>query len=374
MPSTEQLLAALKHIANAWRPLAVAWHVHFAVLAGMLVTGLRPPRLLTGVLLGLPLLSVSSVAWLSGNPFNGAVYALVAVLLIFFSFRLRSGRVRIAPPWLLVPGTLMFLFGWVYPHFLQTTSFLTYVYAAPVGIIPCATLTTVIGLTLALDGLDSRAFALTLGVPGLFYGFTGVGQVRVFIDVVLLLGAILLTVRAFLRRPEPRPTEQQVTGRMTAWGVGPRIGRASLPYLGLMLAIHFGWPRVSLMTPRPSPFLFAAGVGLIVVGIVLWAQGAGVIDRAFNSGRLLTSGAYAIVRNPMYSGIIVFGVPGVALMLRSWPVLTAAAYAYVAFRLFIKEEEGYLQEKFGPEFAKYRARVNAIVPLPRLRSRTSTGR
>ena len=339
MPSTEQLLAALKHIANAWRPLAVAWHVYFAVLAGMLVAGLRPRRLLTGVLLGLPLLSVSSVAWLSGNPFNGAVYALVAVLLIFFSFRLRSGRVRIAPPWLLVPGTLMLLFGWVYPHFLQTTSFLTYVYAAPVGIIPCATLTTVIGLTLALDGLGSRAFALTLGIPGLFYGFTGVGQFRVFTDVVLLLGAILLTVRAFLRRPEPRPTAQQVTGRMTAWGVGPRIGRASLPYLGLMLAIHFGWPRVSLMTPRPSPFLFAAGVGLIVVGIVLWAQGAGVIDRAFNSGRLLTSGAYAIVRNPMYSGIIVFGVPGVALMLRSWPVLTAAAYAYVAFRLFTRKKK-----------------------------------
>ena len=98
---------------------------------------------------------------------------------------------QIAPPWMLIVGILMFVFGWIYPHFLETASFVPYLYFSPVGLIPCATLSIVIGTLLILGGLQSRMMLIVLGIVGLFYGFTGVFQLGVVIDAILLLGALV---------------------------------------------------------------------------------------------------------------------------------------------------------------------------------------
>jgi protein-S-isoprenylcysteine O-methyltransferase Ste14 len=365
VPSTELIMAGLERVASAWWLLAAAWHLYFAIITGLLIGGYRPSRKLAGVLLSLPALSVSPMALAGGNSFNGIVFAVLAILLIVFSVRL-PGRVRIAPLWVLVPGIALTAFGWVYPHFVETSSPFGYLYKAPVGIVPCATLSILVGLTLVLNCLDSRAFALTLGISGLFYGVTGVGRFRVAIDAVLLLGTVLLTIRAFRRQRAPEPSAaRQVPGRITAWGIGPRLAFSMLPYFVLALGVHLGLPHIGRMTAKSSPVLSVAGAALIVGGIVLWALGERVVIRAFRAGRLYTSGVYALVRHPMYSSALVFVIPGVALMLRSWPILSVAAGAYLVFRFLIRREERYLQDKFGQEFTDYRARVNAVVPLPR---------
>jgi len=103
----------------------------------------------------------------------------------------------------MIPGIILFIFGWIYPHFLDTPSFLPYLYSAPIGLIPCPTLSIVIGLALVLNGLGSRALSLVLGLSGMFYGITGVTQLGVAIDLVLAPGAIMILVRAFAgKRPE----------------------------------------------------------------------------------------------------------------------------------------------------------------------------
>jgi len=94
----------------------------------------------------------------------------------------------------------MFLFGWGYPHFLDSSSFLPYVYSAPTGIIPCPTLSIVIGSALILDGLGSRILSLMLGMSGILFGITGVVQLGVSIDVVLL-GSIVILILAFVGEP-----------------------------------------------------------------------------------------------------------------------------------------------------------------------------
>ena len=86
----------------------------------------------------------------------------------------------------------MFIFGWVYPHFPDRGTGLSYVYSAPTGLIPCPTLAITIGLTLILDGLRSRGWSLALGAAGLFYGGVGAFVLGVTMDLVLLLGAALL--------------------------------------------------------------------------------------------------------------------------------------------------------------------------------------
>lgn len=91
-------------------------------------------------------------------------------------------------------------FGWVYPHFLDNAALVEYLYAAPTGLIPCPTLSIVIGFTLILGGLRSRAWCLVLTIVGLFYGVFGAARLGVKIDGVLLLGALATAYAAFSRQ------------------------------------------------------------------------------------------------------------------------------------------------------------------------------
>lgn len=207
MPSPADILGQLATIAGGWRPLAVAWHLYFGGILVGLIAGVRPSKRLIGALLAAPMLSVSLMAWLVGNPFNGSVFALAGAALIALSTRLPAGPVRIAAPWESGIGTAMFVFGWGYPHFLdEPVPSLQYLYAAPTGLIPCPTLSIVIGLTLMLRRLDSRAWPSVLAAVGVTYGIIGGGVLGVVIDWLLFLGAavmLALTVHNF-RRPGTR--------------------------------------------------------------------------------------------------------------------------------------------------------------------------
>jgi len=200
MPSAEQILENLQTISNNLQSLAIFWHLFFGLLIFMLAAGVRPSTRTAAFLLGLPVLCVGIVAWLSANPFNGTLFCLLGTAIMFLAFKLEKYPVQFASKQYLVPGVLLFIFGWVYPHFLQTASWLTYLFAAPVGIIPCPTLSIASGLILILDGLGSRALCIALSIAGIFYGVTGLVQLQVRIDGVLLVGAIITLIYAFARK------------------------------------------------------------------------------------------------------------------------------------------------------------------------------
>lgn len=206
MPTPEQILSGLNEIANRWQLLAVVWHVYFAVLAIGLLAGIRPSKRLAGVLLSLPLFSVSALAWSTANPFNGMLFAVIGVAMMVIAARLPQEPIQHAPRWETGAGVLMFLFGWVYPHFLEMSSWLPYLYAAPTGLVPCPTLSIVIGLSLIVGGFESRAWSLVLGAAGLFYGLFGALRLGVVIDLILLLGALLTVFVGIL--PQDRRSEE----------------------------------------------------------------------------------------------------------------------------------------------------------------------
>lgn len=197
MPTAQQILRGLEEIANGWVPLAVLWHGYFGVAAFGLALGVRPSRSTAGILLALPLLSVSALAWASGNPFNGTFFGATGIVLLAIAVRLARAPVRIGPAWAVILGGLLFAFGWIYPHFLDAPSPLAYLYAAPTGLIPCPTLSIVIGLSLVLGGLGSRSWCLVLGALGTFYGVFGAVVLGVLIDLVLLAGAFAIVFIAF---------------------------------------------------------------------------------------------------------------------------------------------------------------------------------
>ena len=202
MPDTDKILESLAIIANSWVSLAVLWHAYFGVLFAAALLGWRPSRRVAGGLTVPPLLSVSGLAWSVGNPFNGTMFALLALGCSALVSRLKRRPVSIAPRAWIAAGTMLSAFGWLYPHFLETGSFLAYTYAAPLGLIPCPTLSMLGGLSLIFGGLGSRAWILVLGVAGLFYGLFGAMHLDVIFDWALAVGAMCLI--ALLAREKER--------------------------------------------------------------------------------------------------------------------------------------------------------------------------
>jgi len=197
VPTPSQILETLSALAKEWWVLAVIWHLYFAALAAALALKWRPGKSLAAFILAVPLLSVVVTAWLSGNPFTAAVLGAVYMGLAAIGWRLPKTPLSIAVGPLLVPGLFMVLFGLVYPEFLGAASALTYLYAAPVGIVPCPTLSVLVGFSIILGSMGSRHWGLLLGAAGIFYGAFGALRLGVTLDWALFLGSVFLLFRVW---------------------------------------------------------------------------------------------------------------------------------------------------------------------------------
>jgi hypothetical protein len=199
MPDSDSILAGLTALANEWKMVAIAWHAVIAAFA--IALGLGASSRTTEVVAGLLLLSVSVLASLGGNPFNAAAFGALVVVALFSAVHANryhgvSTRRFQAVGWLLVA------FGLLYPEFVSVRSWAGYVYAAPVGVVPCPTLAVITGFALIQGGLSSTGATLVIALADLFYGVVGVLLLRVPIDAALVAGGVamfattLVTTRA----------------------------------------------------------------------------------------------------------------------------------------------------------------------------------
>jgi hypothetical protein len=196
MPATQQILAGLGLIANRFSPVAIGWHFVVLGVVFAVALGWRPSRRIAGMILTLPLMSVSLFALLTGNPFNASVFIGATALLLVIASRFEALPVRRASQGQWFVGVGMIAFAWVYPHFLFGAPPLTYLLAAPMGLIPCPTLSLVVGVGLLLGGLDSRPWAVVVSTLGLFYGIFGAIRLDVRLDLLLVIGSLALAVRS----------------------------------------------------------------------------------------------------------------------------------------------------------------------------------
>jgi hypothetical protein len=223
MPSSQQIIEQLTTAANAWQAVASLWHLLLGAFLVSLVFGWRPQKRLVGTLLVCPLVSVGLIAWWSGNPFNGVVFAALAMTLVGLASRLRADRLSVAPPQLVWPGVGLIGFGWIYPHFLETQSWYPFLYATPLGIVPCPTLATTIGISLVLGAFGSRAWAAVLALAAVFYGAVGVFRLGVTIDIALLVGAMVLS-RVAVDVPAASHPTKSCNRRESCAAASSRIG------------------------------------------------------------------------------------------------------------------------------------------------------
>ena len=157
---------------------------------------------------------------------------------------------------------------------------------------------------------------------------------------------------------------EKVKTRLSRWGVGPRIALAAGGYMVLAGVASYLWPDVCLLRFIPYWVLGVVGGGLVTIGIPMWLAGVSAAMSAYNKDSLVTSGVFGLVRHPIYSAWIVFNLPGIGLLCRSWPLLGAALVAYAVFKLTIRREDEYLERRFGQAYLDYRSRVSELLPLP----------
>ncbi|MFK5977686.1 MAG: isoprenylcysteine carboxylmethyltransferase family protein [Rhizobiaceae bacterium] len=106
------------------------------------------------------------------------------------------------------------------------------------------------------------------------------------------------------------------------------------------------------------------GIAPIVLGVVF----ASVAARQFTKARtnivpltisttLVTNGIFAVTRNPMYVGMVVILI-GTALLLNDlWPWFVIPLFWLVIRIGFVRHEETLMEQTFGEQYVKYKARV-----------------
>ncbi len=160
---------------------------------------------------------------------------------------------------------------------------------------------------------------------------------------------------------------------MTAkpWWKGSRGEWYLVVQAGLFLLLIFG-PRNWQGMPEWSPpyvrtgsvvggILFLTGALLAVTGALNLGRNLTPLPRPKENAKLIVTGAYRLVRHPIYSGIT-FMAFGWALLLHSWLTVGYALLLFAFFDVKSRREERWLQEKF-PEYAAYRRRVRKLIPF-----------
>jgi protein-S-isoprenylcysteine O-methyltransferase Ste14 len=139
-------------------------------------------------------------------------------------------------------------------------------------------------------------------------------------------------------------------------GSGDRIAVATLPFAVVAVALHIAFPSWFDVS-GPPPLLRSASIGILVVGIVVWIWSGALILRHVPRGELITTGPFAMVRHPLYTGVSLLVVPWLGFLLNTWIGAAIGIVMYVAARRYARAEERELAETFGDRWAAYRDAV-----------------
>jgi protein-S-isoprenylcysteine O-methyltransferase Ste14 len=119
--------------------------------------------------------------------------------------------------------------------------------------------------------------------------------------------------------------------------------------------------------------LAVLGVGLACAGALLASSAKRALGALFTANlgvkehhTLITTGPYALVRHPIYLGILLFTL-GTGLVFDRGAVVLLAAALVPCFLAQARIEDRIFAAHFGAEHAAYRAQVPAVLPWPRPR-------
>ena len=120
---------------------------------------------------------------------------------------------------------------------------------------------------------------------------------------------------------------------------------------------------------RPTLRLFAyAGPALTIAGLGFMAWSRVALGRNWSATvtikqdhALVISGPYAIVRHPLYAGVLL-AMLGTAIFFGQIRGFIAFCLTFGGWWLKSRTEEGFMVEHFGAPYRRYQGRVKALIP------------
>lgn len=112
---------------------------------------------------------------------------------------------------------------------------------------------------------------------------------------------------------------------------------------------------------RVLGFLILCGGGILsTLGLLNLGRNLTPFPKPIAGGRLVRSGAYNLVRHPIYTGLI-FGTLGWALLTDTLLGLAFVMVIFIFFDLKSRREERWLTEAY-PDYPEYQKRVKKLIP------------
>jgi protein-S-isoprenylcysteine O-methyltransferase Ste14 len=130
--------------------------------------------------------------------------------------------------------------------------------------------------------------------------------------------------------------------------------------------IPLPWLYIQLWPPGYGPFWLGAAITVAGLLFAVWAR----VHLGRNWSRsvtikegheLITTGPYAVVRHPIYTGILA-GFLGMAIAISQVRGFIVVVLIFFVFWLKLRMEEEFMRSQFGETYATYARKTAALVP------------
>jgi protein-S-isoprenylcysteine O-methyltransferase Ste14 len=135
-------------------------------------------------------------------------------------------------------------------------------------------------------------------------------------------------------------------------GSGERIGLLVLPFLIIGLILNILYPSF-FNVGGPSTVLQVISIALLIPGVIIWGWSVALILTKVPQKQLITSGPYALVKHPIYTGVALLMLPWIGFLFNTWLGVVIGLVLYIGSRLFAPAEEKVLAKAFGVQWDTY---------------------
>jgi protein-S-isoprenylcysteine O-methyltransferase Ste14 len=131
-------------------------------------------------------------------------------------------------------------------------------------------------------------------------------------------------------------------------------------------------PFLAVMVIFAHPTIISMIAGFLIAALGEFTRASGVfyvgsetrVTGEVGASKLVTSGPFSRVRNPLYLGNIMLyiGIGVMSMALFPWLQIAALIWFVFQYSMIIADEERFLLDKFGDEFREYLKKVPRFFP------------